>query len=263
MSDTPFHPVADLFPRMSDAALNELAADIKANGLREPIWMHDGQIIDGRNRYTACTKAGVKPSFREWDGKGDLTTFVVSLNLHRRHLNESQRAMVAAKIATRPHGVSRVKQSPSTNLQMVQPTVEDAAKLLNVSGSGVHAAKRVRARAAAEVVKAVEDGEISIHLAEKVIDLPKAEQVAAVKREQLFKGKRNHRPATRQTETPMSSTSTTIKIAINTESPEEAASALLAALDTVFLEKLIAEMSGVIARRKAAQLRGMGPSRKD
>ncbi|MGB4258336.1 MAG: DNA methyltransferase [Phycisphaerae bacterium] len=93
------HPVADIFPMMTAEEFAGLVEDIKANGLKEPIWLHpDGRIIDGRNRYKACIEAGVEPSFRTWDGEGSLVRFVVSLNLHRRHLNSSQRAIIGAKM---------------------------------------------------------------------------------------------------------------------------------------------------------------------
>jgi len=94
-----FHPVAELFPLMSDEEFAGLCADIEANGLRSEIWTYEGKIIDGRNRFNACTKAGVEPRYREWNGAGSLVSFVVSLNLNRRHLSESQRAMVAQKMA--------------------------------------------------------------------------------------------------------------------------------------------------------------------
>ena len=73
-----------------------LVADIRKNGLREPIWLHqDGRVLDGRNRYRACGRAGVEPRFQTYIGPDDsILAFVVSLNLHRHHLNESQRAMV-------------------------------------------------------------------------------------------------------------------------------------------------------------------------
>ncbi len=93
------HPVANIFPMMTAEEFAGLVEDIKANGLKEPIWLHpDGRIIDGRNRYKACIEAGVEPSFRTWNGEGSLVRFVVSLNLHRRHLNSSQRAIVGAKM---------------------------------------------------------------------------------------------------------------------------------------------------------------------
>jgi hypothetical protein len=76
----------------------DLKADIEAHGQREPVWTYHGAIIDGRNRYRACTELGIEPELREWDGQGSLVAFVVSLNLHRRHLSSSQRATVAAEM---------------------------------------------------------------------------------------------------------------------------------------------------------------------
>ena len=98
MTDTiPDHPLAELFPLMEEQELAALAADIQANGLRTPILLFDDQILDGRNRYRACQLAGVEPVTSEFAGEDPLQ-FVLSANLHRRHLNESQRALVAARI---------------------------------------------------------------------------------------------------------------------------------------------------------------------
>src|ERR1041385_5743384 len=94
-----FHPIASLFPMMDDDELAELADDIRDQGQREPIILHEGKILDGRNRYLACERAAVEPIVENFSGDDPLA-FVVSLNLIRRHLSESQRAMVAAKIAT-------------------------------------------------------------------------------------------------------------------------------------------------------------------
>ena len=79
--------------------LKELAADIKANGLQNPIVLYNGQILDGRNRFLACKIAKVKPRFVEWDGKGTPTEWVISENLIRRHLTSSQRAVIAYDLA--------------------------------------------------------------------------------------------------------------------------------------------------------------------
>lgn len=94
-----YHEVANIFPLMTGEEFNELKRDIAENGLREPIWLHaDGRILDGRNRHRACVESGIAPIFRTWDGKGSLVSFVLSLNLHRRHLTSGQRAMVAVDI---------------------------------------------------------------------------------------------------------------------------------------------------------------------
>lgn len=75
----------------------ELAADIRQNGQMVPIELFDGKIIDGRRRYAACGVAGVQPKFRDVS-PADPIAYVVSLNIHRRHLTVSQRSVVAAKV---------------------------------------------------------------------------------------------------------------------------------------------------------------------
>jgi ParB-like nuclease domain len=90
------HPKAALFPMLTKEELNELAADIKANGLRQPIALDkDDQVVDGRNRLAACEIAKVKPEFTKLNGV-DAEAFILSQNLARRHMTPAQRAMVVA-----------------------------------------------------------------------------------------------------------------------------------------------------------------------
>ena len=69
------------------------------HGVREPIWLYEGKVLDGRNRHRAAAVSGVPCPTCNYAGK-DPVGFVISLNLKRRHLSELQRAMVAAKLAT-------------------------------------------------------------------------------------------------------------------------------------------------------------------
>jgi N6-adenosine-specific RNA methylase IME4 len=170
-----FHPLANIFPLLKTEELANLAADIQANGLREPIWTHNNQIIDGRNRYLACAKLGVTPEQRKWSGKGSLAAFVVSLNLHRRHLSESQRAMVAAKLTGFAHGGDR-KSDQVANLQFDSLTQTAAADLLNVSPRSVAAAVKIKDEGAAALLAAVEAGQASVSAAAAVATLSAAEQ---------------------------------------------------------------------------------------
>lgn len=89
------HPLSTLFPRMDEASFASLVADIRANGLREPITVHQNMILDGGNRYRACLEAGIEPTFTEFGG-GNLVAFVLSANLHRRHLTAGQQAAIVA-----------------------------------------------------------------------------------------------------------------------------------------------------------------------
>lgn len=147
-----FHPVAEIFPMMAEADLASLAADIAAHGLREAIWRHrDGRIIDGRNRYLACRQAKMPPVFRVYEGAdAALIDFVVSLNVERRHMSESQRAIVAARIANLKIG----RQESNAPIGAFSQAV--AAKQLSVGMRTIQRAKNILAKGTAEEIAAVE-----------------------------------------------------------------------------------------------------------
>lgn len=170
------HPVADLFPVMSDTEYADLVADIRKHGLREPIWVHrDGRIIDGRNRYRACAEAGVDAAQRTYEGDDDgLVSFVVSLNLKRRHLNESQRASVGARLENMTHGGTRAPEQDANlhlALDLPQETYvpevrrTDAAEMLNVSSRSIASARKVHERGVPELVEKLDRGEIAVSTA--------------------------------------------------------------------------------------------------
>jgi hypothetical protein len=135
------HELANVFPLMDDAAFAELKQDIEAHGLIEPIVLFEGRILDGRNRYRACREAGAEPKFKDFDGS-DPVSYVVSLNLKRRHLNETQRAMVAAKLANMPRGGDRPSPKDpnfeSANFPNHFVSQSAAAEMLNRDGNGRH-----------------------------------------------------------------------------------------------------------------------------
>jgi len=95
IGDYDTHPAADVFPLLTGAAFVALVEDILANGLREPIVLCDGTILDGRSRLLACRKAGVEPRFETFDG--DPWLFVWSENVERRHLEPGTRAVYRLK----------------------------------------------------------------------------------------------------------------------------------------------------------------------
>ncbi len=93
-----YHPIARIFPLLSDDELQQLADDIRNNGLKLPIVLFEGKILDGRNRHAACLIAGVKPTFTEFHGTAiEATHHCWSLNRSRRHLNSSQAAVAESK----------------------------------------------------------------------------------------------------------------------------------------------------------------------
>jgi ParB-like chromosome segregation protein Spo0J len=175
-----FHPYAEIFPLIDDADFDALVEDIKAHGLREKIWTYEGKILDGRNRFLACKTAKVEPQYREYKG-GDALAFVVSLNVQRRHLTTSQRAMAAAEIAKLDKGANQ-------HAHKCAPSQAGAAESLKVSRRSVQNAKQVIERGSKELQKAVKTGEVPVTKAASVVNLPKPEQLKAAKqKEELTK----------------------------------------------------------------------------
>ncbi|MCO7737449.1 MT-A70 family methyltransferase [Brucella intermedia] len=172
----PSHPLADIFPMIAEADLKVLAADIAANGQVEPILLLEGKVLDGRNRQAACGLAGVDPVYAEFTG-ADPLSFVLSKNLHRRHLSESQRAIAAAMIVDWERGVNQATAG-SANL----PT-RRAAEKLSVSERAVTAARRVREHGAPELIDAIRAGKVSVHAGEALSELQHAEQARVVREE--------------------------------------------------------------------------------
>jgi N6-adenosine-specific RNA methylase IME4 len=170
------HELSNIFPLIEGKDFVELKEDIKAHGLREPIVLFEGKILDGRNRFRACQETGVTPVFEEYTGTDPLS-FVISLNLKRRHLNESQRAMVAAKLANMPHGGDR-NSDQAANLPLVSQST--AADLLNVSDRSIRSAKTVQENGVPELKSAVESGRVSVSAAADIASRPIDEQTEVV-----------------------------------------------------------------------------------
>jgi len=198
VTEREFHEIAKLFPMMSPDDFDSLKADIKENGQRELICVHpdDGSIIDGRNRYVACRELDIEPECYEWDGNGSLVSFVVSLNLHRRHLTQSQRATVGTDIEAElakenpPGRPKRGEEKGGTNATKNRDT---AGQLVGVSPRYIQEAKKLkeddpdafeRVRAGEQTLTDVKrqkkeerKAERRAEAAEAVADLPPTEQL--------------------------------------------------------------------------------------
>jgi len=168
-----FHPYSEIFPLIQGADLDALATDIKTFGLREKIWLYDGRILDGRNRFLACKKAGVEPEYRVFRGtENGALALIVSANVKRRHLNASQLAMAAARISSYRSGANQHTEGVS---------IETASEIVGAKVASTKRARKVIEQGSKPLQKAVESGEVPVSRAAAVIDLPKPEQLAAAK----------------------------------------------------------------------------------
>lgn len=170
-----WHPYAKLFPMLPDEQIELLADDIRANGLRTPIVVDvDERIIDGRNRSAACIIADVKPELKVFRGDDrEILNLVVSLNIHRRHLDESQRANIGAKIVAE----SKLIDESNTAIAVSTPvTQEQAAEMMNVSTDSIQRAGKVLEDGIDELKSDVDAGKVKVSVAANVAKLAPEKQ---------------------------------------------------------------------------------------
>lgn len=123
------HPLSFLVPgEMSEEEISALAASIKQNGLKHPIVLFEGKILDGRARYAACLKCNEPLRAEEYNGKNP-EMLVLQLNLHRRQLNSMQKGIVAAKMTLAPWNMTQ--REAYANIGISPTTLNLALKLLD------------------------------------------------------------------------------------------------------------------------------------
>lgn len=201
-----FHPLADIFPLIDEGFL-ELCEDIKANGLADPIVIHEGKILDGRNRYRAILSAKLKPlphHFVRFTGP-DPVAFVISKNIHRRHLTAGQKAWAAAQFEAFEHGgkrekASKTEENQDANLRLARM---ELAEKFGVSERSINDAAKVRDRGVKELKEALKGGHVAVDVAAGIAILPAKRQheivddeskdIAKTARTEIKKEKRENR----------------------------------------------------------------------
>ena len=201
------HPIADIFPLITGDEFVALKQDIRENGLREAIWLYEGMILDGRNRFRACQEVGVEPAFRAYEG-GSPATFAVSLNLHRRHLDKSQAATVGVELLPHLEREAKARQraageafgkghpkadqkvdqafpdAPSTTPARAAQSLDLAAKLTGTNRQYVADAKKLKEQNP-EVFEQVKAGEKTIVQARRELKEERRERQRQENREKI------------------------------------------------------------------------------
>ena len=177
----PISYLAYLFPDLTDAQFERLVKSIQANGLRVPITVWRGEIIDGRHRYAACLRAGVKPRFEYLDDDEDPVQFVLDKNGEVRVLDTSGRAVVGYKLSS----MSKPGRPVDSQDDEPQMTQGEAALRLGVSRRSVTNVGRVLAEDSAAIPtlrQAVASGRVKVSDAAKAVDQPADVQEQALDR---------------------------------------------------------------------------------
>lgn len=183
------HPLSAAYPAMERGDFEALAADIRKVGLREPITIFEGQILDGWHRYNACMCENLAPQFVDFD-EGDPREFVISKNLHRRHLTALQKASAVVRVAEwRPVG------RPVNSATVAELTEASMAKAAGVSERTITTAKTAEKVGLGDAAR---DGKVTARQVEEIAKAPPKVQAQA--RKDLEEGKQIVVPAKKQPE---------------------------------------------------------------
>jgi hypothetical protein len=151
------HPLCALFPAMRPCEFDALLLSAEmAGGITEKIVLYEGMILDGWHRYKACIEKGLTPSFEQFEGPGNPEDFVIDKNVARRHMSDSQSAMVAAHFATNKPG------RPSKTSQIRGVSLAESARRFGIGETSVLAARKVWKQGVPELVDAVRNGEVAV-----------------------------------------------------------------------------------------------------
>jgi hypothetical protein len=183
-----FHPLANIFPLTEGADFDDLVADFRAHGLRHAIVLHEGMILDGRNRYRACFAAGMsiedmtpeeRPGYFQKFFGDDPVAFVISANLHRRHLTaEQKREIIAKVIAATPaksdRAVGKIAKADGKTVASVRREMEGRAEV-------PHVEKRIDAKGREQPARKRRE----VHKLTARDGLPSAEEIATADDDKL------------------------------------------------------------------------------
>jgi hypothetical protein len=185
------HPACASLPRAAEATLGQITESVGRNGLYQKIVRHDGLILDGRCRLLACHRAGVQPEFEEYKGDNPIQ-YVIEVHQARRRLTASQRAIVAARLATMGPG------RPRRTAQNCAVSQDDAARWFGVSRRSIQLARNVLDTGDAPLIAQVERHGVSVNRAAGLASLAEERRRAVVAKMDAAKTNRERQGLAKQ-----------------------------------------------------------------
>ena len=177
------HELANIIPEMAAIEFDELVKDITENGLLDPITLYQGKILDGRHRYKACMQIGLVPEFEEYEGDNPIQ-YVLSKNLHRRHLTVGQQSFIGLNVKDAEAVLAKERQAVG---HYNAPQYENNPVVANLPQLEEQGRARGRLRIAQAKERQGTRNDLNI-----VVNLPQCEQGKA-RRNALFLNVSGHR----------------------------------------------------------------------
>jgi len=186
------HPLSKVFPDMPEDEQSALTEDMKIHGQRQPIILKDEMVIDGWHRYVGLLVLNIEPKTANLPDDVDPVAYVLSANIHRRHLDATQRAAAVTRCAAwaqsgeNQHTRGGAATSPPADGAAVPLTNAEMAEVARVS---VRTIQQCKAATAAGLGDALRDGIVTAERAAEIAKLPEPDRAAALAAPKAPKGK--------------------------------------------------------------------------
>lgn len=177
-----------LIPPLSNDEYQQLEANMKSEGCRDPLVTWQGVIIDGHNRFEICNRHGIgfEKISKSFSDRSGAIEWIIRNQFGRRNLDGYQRTKLALRLEEMIAARAKAHQSlsegrgqkgsqKSADLLAPIETREEIAKLAGVSRDTVDKVKQIERKAAPEVKAALAKGEISINKAHQTVKTPRPE----------------------------------------------------------------------------------------
>lgn len=191
-----FHELSSIFPLIEGEEFNELVEDIKKNGQLEEGILFEDKILDGRNRYRACKLLNIPFKTKEYSGQISARDYIISTNLHRRHLTIAQRSEIGLILLAEEEKKARERKAEinseigkSLEGKKRDEPISEIKK--NILEKKIEEIKKEKGEGASLEIVApkVKVSSVTLSKAKKIKDVAKTEPIIAKEWEEAKKGK--------------------------------------------------------------------------
>ena len=171
----------NLIPPLTDEEFAQLEENILRDGIRDPLVVWQGILIDGHNRYAIAQKHGLTFATTElnFESRAKVITWIIQNQFGRRNISTFDRIALALKL--KPNIAEKAKTKQLATLKQNLPfdqkksngeSVDTLKQIANLAGVGKETVRKVEKILALaqlvnleDIISGLKKGDISISLA--------------------------------------------------------------------------------------------------
>jgi DNA modification methylase len=179
-----------LIPALTGEEYKQLEANILSEGIRDPLVVWNGYLVDGHNRYAIANKYSLefRTVNKEFKDGNEAKLWMINNQFGRRNLNAYQRGVLALelesvfRVKAKENQIRKPQSVPQISAEQKPiETRQEIAKVANVSHDTIAKVKKIEAVATPEVKAQLSTGVISINQAYQEIKKEEKEQLKTQK----------------------------------------------------------------------------------